>query len=248
MDQCVQNILDYTIMICNKCGFYGINLDGYKYPYLDHDYYPCIRPDMINPGRPHIRYRIKQVMKFVSKGRAVDLGCGLGETAIALQHAGFEVDGVDESKKAIEFLRQNFSSIKWHNNKIEDFLTNNKNFDVIAMYHILEHIPNPHFFCSIIHESMHQNGLLIIEVPDVGGGLARLRGWSWHHWNQHHVNYFSLSTLCRLLKPLNFRLEHVELKYHLCYPQGIKWRDMIHGLLVRLGLNDIIVTYWRKLS
>jgi hypothetical protein len=89
---------------------------------------------------------------------------------------------------------------------------------------------------------------LVIEVPDVSAGQARLRGWRWKYWLPHHVNYFARGTLRRLLEPFGFKLERVEFKYHLLFPQGIWWRDLVHDSLARIGLHDIITTYWRKLT
>jgi hypothetical protein len=60
------------------------------------------------------------------------------------------------------------------------------------------------------------------------------------------VNYFSIDTLQSLLFPLGLAYQGMEVKYHLGYPQGIGWRDAIHKMLARLGLHDIITTYWRK--
>lgn len=238
-----------SVVRCRQCGFLAADLDEWQYPYTDHDYYTKIDPIEVNPGRPYIQHRVSQIRRFIKEGRVIDLGCGLGETAIALRCAGFEAHGVEESKNAITFLRKDYPEIQWYNSRIEHFLNKSRlAFDVITLFHVLEHIPSPQIVSQKISTALRPNGLLVIEVPDVSGGQAWLRGKHWQHWIPHHVNYFSLATLHRLLLPLGLRYVGMETKYHLGFPQGIIWRDAIHGTLAYLRLHDIITTYWRKIE
>lgn len=169
----------------------------------------------------------------------------LGRDCVALGQAGFETHGVEESKKAVDLLRNSYPDIVWHHKRVDSFLAavEPSAFDVITLFHVMEHLSNPREICGQITRTLKPNGLLVVEVPDVSGGQARLRGWGWQHWLPHHVNYFNRRTLCRLLEPLGFKLHHVEFKYHLGFPQGIWWRDWIHDALARFGLHDIITTY-----
>lgn len=234
------------VVRCPVCGFYGADLTEWHYPYANDDYYKTIDPAEINPERPYVRHRVREIAKYVQSGRAVDLGCGLGETAIALARTGFSVQGVEESINTVNLLRKNFPEVQWHNAKIDEFLRVQSGFDLITLFHVLEHVPMPRMLCESIDRSLRHGGLLVVEVPDVSGGQACLRGWGWQHWLPHHVNYFSQETLCRLFEPLGLELLNIEYKYHFGFPQGIFLRDLIHGSLARLRMHDIITTYWRK--
>lgn len=237
-----------SIIRCTQCGFIAADLAEWEYPYAEHDYYANIDQNVINPKQSYIHHRVERICRFVKEGRAVDLGCGLGETAIALRDAGFEAHGVEESENAIVFLRKNYPKIQWHNSRIEPFLDKRRDaFDVITLFHVLEHIPRPKAVSQMLATALRSKGLLVVEVPDVSGGQARLRGQHWQHWLPHHVNYFNIATLHRLLVPLGLKYVGMEVKYHLGFPQGIAWRDAIHGTLAHLGLHDIITTYWRKI-
>lgn len=238
-----------SIVRCSHCGFFANDLDRWHYPYSEQDYYTEINPTEVRPDRPFILHRVEQIQKLVVSGRSVDLGCGLGETVVAMSQAGFAAEGVEESTNAISFLKQQYyPKIAWHNQRIDHFVESMPaaSFDVITLYHVLEHIPLPRSLCVQLTELLRTGGLLVVEVPDVSGGQARIRGWQWQHWLPHHVNYFDLRTLSRLLAPLGLQLVQVEVKYHLGFPQGIWWRDAIHEFLARIGFHDIITTYWRK--
>jgi SAM-dependent methyltransferase len=236
-----------NLATCPNCGFIAADLAQWRYPYSNHDYYETIDRSAINPGRPYITHRINQILKHVGSGRAVDLGCGLGETAIAMEQAGFDAHGVEESRNAINILQKEYEGVHWHNMSIVQYLEDKKSiFDVISFFHVLEHIPNPRMVCQLAADALRPSGLLVVEVPDVAGGQALLRGKHWQHWLPHHVNYFSSNTLRKLFFSLGLIYAGMETKYHMGYPQGIEWRDAMHRTLANLGLNDIITTYWHK--
>jgi len=202
---------------------------------------------MVNPNRSFIQHRVKQIRRYVSSGRCGELGCGLGETAIALARHGFTVEAVDESSNAVNFLKARYPEVSWHCERLDAFLERaTESFDVITLYHVLEHIPFPGAICDLIARVVRPEGLLVVEVPNVAGLHARLWRWKWWYWLDHHVNYFHIGSLRRLLEPRGFRLLEVEGKYHFSHPQGVLWKDVLKGTLARIGFADVICTYWMR--
>lgn len=234
------------VVKCKGCKFIGLDLETWKYPYSSTDYYPQPKKKDVNPDRPFIKRRASIVTKHCRGGRLAELGCGLGETAIALSEAGFDVWGVDESQNAITFLNDTYPAVHWICNDIEMFLKGENNrFHVITLFHVLEHIPQPRVFISILKSSLMSKGFLVVEVPDVHSGIARLKGKKWGYYLNHHVNYFSIVSLKRLLEPCGFRTVHSERLFHFGHPQGILWKDTIKGTLACIGLHSIIRTIWQ---
>lgn len=249
MSSCLSRRPGLSVVGCPSCGFRAADLAEWQYPYSERDYYAVIDPASVQPDRPSIRHRARRVRHLVASGRAVDLGCGLGETVLALTHLGFIAEGVEESPNAIRFLSHAYPEVLWHRKRVGVFLCESpdRHYDLVTMYHVLEHIPRPEAFVPQLARILRSGGWLVVEVPDVSGGQARLRGWNWHHWIPHHVNYFNVYTLRRLLEPQRFKLRAVEAKYHSNFPQGIAWRDAIHAALAFIGLHDVITTYWQKM-
>lgn len=229
----------------NKCDFMGLDLETWIYPYSKKDYYQNIEREVINPDRLFINKRIEFINRYIKKGKFAELGCGLGETTIAVSKAGFEAWGVEESRNAISYLKKKYPKIHWICNRLEAFLNSNKRFDIIALFHVLEHIPNPQKLIPHLSKSLKKYGYMVIEVPDVKGGLAYLRGKKWEYWLTHHVNYFSLNSLKRLLEPHGFRLVEKQNLYHFGYPQGVLWKDVVKGFFAKIGINNIIRTIWQ---
>lgn len=167
---------------------------------------------------------------------------------MALHRAGYDVVGVEESRRAIGFLDRNYPAIEWIETDVLAFLesANAASFDAVTMFHVLEHIPHPKQTIELVDRLLRPDGILVIEVPDVDGGFARLKGERWEHYLEHHVNYFSVKSLARLLDPFGFRLRYRQPTYHFSHPQGHLFKDVVKGTLARLGLNSNIRTVWSR--
>jgi len=239
--------LDILECTNSDCGHISLDTDKFVYPYSHTDYYDHIEKSDIVPDKPFISGRVRVITDITAKkGRLAELGCGLGETAINFQRQHFEVWGVEESRNAISFLKGNYPEVNWQCNNITDFLKESPKFDVITLFHVLEHVLNPKEIVGLIKERVVPGGLVLIEVPDVHGGLARLKGNKWEFWLSHHVQYFSRISLSRLMESLGFSLVYSQKMYHLGYPQGRLCRDVIHGTLANIGLNSILRTVWQN--
>ena len=85
------------------------------------------------------------VEKNCHNGKALIIGCGLGDDAIGLENIGFNVTAVDISQHCIDWCKERFpnSTVEWLVgdilNPIEEWYGN---FDVIVEIHILQAIPD----------------------------------------------------------------------------------------------------------
>ena len=89
------------------------------------------------------------MMDWVEKnchvGKALIIGCGLGDDAIGLESIGFDVTAFDISEHCIEWCKERFpnSAVEW---LVGDILDPNEewyeNFDLIVEIHILQAIPD----------------------------------------------------------------------------------------------------------
>jgi 2-polyprenyl-3-methyl-5-hydroxy-6-metoxy-1,4-benzoquinol methylase len=236
----------FVVCRCPECRFVALDLDSWKPPYQEEDYYARSAALQIDPDRPLARHRVRRIQQYASGGRAVDLGCGLGETAINLQRSGFDAWGVDESRLAIERLQSSHPDVQWRCASVDDFMADCGVFDVVSLYHVLEHVPRPDALVRALAGIVRAGGLLVVEVPNLAGLQARLRGYRWEYWLDHHVNYFTPATLRRLIEPAGFVLMGREYKYHFNWPQGKAPRDAAHRVLTGIGFRNIVTTYWRR--
>ena len=227
------------------CGFRFIDPATLHAP--SNDYHAGWSTHQFNDTAPWILARVGLVRRFKAHGLVADLGCGIGETAVALHKAGYAVTGVEESEQAISFLKANHPAIEWHRQSIMNFFAgNSRRFDAITLFHLLEHLPRPKQAVHLVQAALKPDGALVVEVPDAGGGQARLAGMNWRYFHPHHLNYFDRRSLAKLLGAFGFRLAHLEKTYHFSHPQGHAAKDLIKSALARAGYNAILRTVWLR--
>jgi len=73
-----------------------------------------------------------------SKGQILDVGCGIGKHVKAFKELGYEVDGLDQSKKAIEYARTLNPNTSLWNIRIQDLVASNE-YDLIHTCAVLQH-------------------------------------------------------------------------------------------------------------
>lgn len=96
--------------------------------------------------------------------KLLDIGCGTGDFIVACNNANFNVVGVEPNKNA-----RNITNTKLQKSKTEIFdnITEiNAKFDVITMWHVLEHVPNLTEYISQLKKLLQPNGTILIAVPN----------------------------------------------------------------------------------
>lgn len=94
-------------------------------------------------GMPH-HFLVEWIKKSKVRGRALVVGCGLGEDALYLSQQGWDVTAFDISASAVNWAREKYLSenIDW---QVADLLSLperwNGSFDLVVEVHILQAIP-----------------------------------------------------------------------------------------------------------
>lgn len=128
----------------------------------------------INPVR--LEYVLNQITSFynlqsnneINKLKILDVGCGGGILTQPLARLGAEMHAIDAGeeniKVAIEKAQEEDLNINFKCCKIEQFVENNKNYDVVICLEVLEHVDDPEDFISFLAKALKNNGLLIVST------------------------------------------------------------------------------------
>lgn len=235
----------FRVVVCSRCGF--MHTDARRARAGDgaaagND---AASAWAIDPGQPHIRRRVRDIMRFASPGRALDIGCGRGEVSILLSQFGFCCEGIDVARDVIDRLQSAAPEVVWHCGRLEAALGSLGPFDVVTMYHVLEHVPRPLEVMGLVKRIVKRGGLVVIEVPNAGGLHARLKGRAWPYFEPGHVSYFRPPHLSRMAEALGWDILAVKGFYHFSHPQEVWWKDAIKGALARVGFKDVIAAFMR---
>jgi len=85
-----------------------------------------------------------------------------------------------------------------------------ESFDLVTMWHVLEHVPYPRKTLAVCGRLLAANGRIVIAIPNLHGWEARLlgRNWAWLELPRH-LHFFSPDNVRRLLEESGFKVEKV---------------------------------------
>jgi 2-polyprenyl-3-methyl-5-hydroxy-6-metoxy-1,4-benzoquinol methylase len=237
---------EFDTHVCAACGFEFINTEAASYPSNAQYVYDEANIGTSNPHQPHIRRRVADVMRLAKPpGRALDIGCGKGEVSLLLAQQGFQCTGIDMKPALIRHLQAHYSHVTWRAAMSHELEAEGEQFDVITMYHVLEHISHPVETLRRICRLGKPGGLLVVEVPNVGGLEAKLKGKHWHYYKVDHVNYFRPTDLLQVAEQAGLEVLGTRGYQHFSYPQDVLWKDVVKGAIAYAGFKDVISVFMR---
>lgn len=108
--------------------------------------------------------RLKMINKYKTNGKVLDIGCAHGFLLNYLQGHGFECSGLDISQYAVDYAQKKFN-IPIKLGDINNMNYEAKEFDVIIMLDVIEHMPDPLKTLQILNKYLKDDGILIIQTP-----------------------------------------------------------------------------------
>ena len=112
-------------------------------------------------------FEINDVLEHagVTKGSALDLGCGTGEWGIALAEKGFEVEGLDFSTEALKIARSLSDKVRWVEwdlEKLNEYAFKHDSYDLILDHKVLAFIENKEKYLDTIASRL--SGVYVLTV------------------------------------------------------------------------------------
>jgi 2-polyprenyl-3-methyl-5-hydroxy-6-metoxy-1,4-benzoquinol methylase len=116
-------------------------------------------------GRAYARY-VLGLLKYLKRGKLLDIGCGEGVLLKLAEEMGYEVYGCDISQTAIDYARNILGLRNLFVGKVEELPSNWKGFPIITALEVLEHLDNPVQFVRFVHKLLSPHGYFILSVPN----------------------------------------------------------------------------------
>jgi 2-polyprenyl-3-methyl-5-hydroxy-6-metoxy-1,4-benzoquinol methylase len=210
---------EFTIVKCDDCGFLFVNprpnVNDVNRYYKSEEYisHSNTKQGLLNKVYHIIRKRnhLKKfylISPYKKGGRILDIGCATGEFLNFMKDRNWEATGVEP-----DIAAQNFAKTRYNLNVFsEDFLDNTKpeKFDVITMWHVLEHVYNLSQRLQQIKRLLTKDGVVIIAVPNSDCYDANLYGKFWAGYDlPRHIYHFSQKTIIKLFKNYNFKIDRI---------------------------------------
>jgi 2-polyprenyl-3-methyl-5-hydroxy-6-metoxy-1,4-benzoquinol methylase len=149
-------------------------------------------------------HRIRFFRRVKQSGKVLDIGCGMGYFLLACRDAGYDVEGMDISPDSAAYVRREMG-IPVVVGTIDGVDYPPESFDVITMWHFLEHAPDPRLYLKKAGRWLKRDGVLVVDVPNYAGTDARKTWARWKGWQLPcHLYHYTPATLKRLLANYGF--------------------------------------------
>lgn len=150
------------------------------------------------------RVKWNRLRPMLTRGeRILDVGCGRGTLLSLARRSGVEAVGIERPSPvghAVEGVLYK---------SLEECRFPDEHFQMVILWHVLEHLPEPVATLREIHRILKPGGWLSIAVPNYGGAQALASGADWFHLDlPRHFWHFRMDALARMLAACGFRVEH----------------------------------------
>ncbi|MBC7847554.1 MAG: class I SAM-dependent methyltransferase [Flavobacterium sp.] len=140
-----------------------------------------------------------------NKGRILDIGAGTGDFLSVAKNDGWETIGVEPSERAKSIAKNKGVSFVEETSELE-----NHSFDVISMWHVLEHVPDLDKQIKELKRLLKPTGTLIIAVPNFNSFDANHYGKFWAAFDVPiHFWHFSKTAIKLLFEKEEMKLEKI---------------------------------------
>lgn len=178
-------------------------------------------------------HRLRFFRKFKKRGNVLDIGCGRGYFLLACRNHGYEVEGIDISADAADYVKLELK-IPLHVGELDSIKLKSKSFDIITLWHCLEHTADPNTYLQSAHKWLKDDGILVVDVPNYAGYDAYKYGSKWQQWDlPFHFYHFTPNSIIALLQKNGFAVIH-EKKYFSEYVKEKLENAAIPSFLARI--------------
>jgi SAM-dependent methyltransferase len=148
--------------------------------------------------------RFEEIEHYSRGKKLLDIGCGRGLMLKTAQQAGWEVHGTEVNDDAAYHARE-ILGLNVRSGELEEAGFKKGMFDVITAWHVLEHLKDPQSTLAACRALLADEGVLVIEVPNLSSLQARLSGRHWFHLDvPFHLHHFTRHSIERVLENAGF--------------------------------------------
>ena len=177
--------------------------------YYETTYYEIPSPTKLKKLAAKNRGRINTVLKFARRGRLLEIGPAYGVFALQAKEAGFEVDALEMDVRCCEYLEKVVGVNAIRSNTPHAAIENLGQHNVIALWHVLEHLAEPLALLGAVSANLAPGGILVIGVPNPQALQFRLMGRHWPHLDApRHAILIPARTLSSTLRSFGVREIH----------------------------------------
>ncbi len=179
----------------------------------DEDYYKIWHEKQLRQRVKLWKRRLEIVKKFCKSGQLLDVGTGDGLFLKVAKSANFNVCGTEISPTAVRAAK-NLYDLDIHLTEIENADFEENSFDVITIWHVIEHVKNPLEVLKKVYSLSKPGAVVFVATPNLDKHVARI-GYRlksnkpypfYSPKGEQHLFHFTEYTLERIIKKAGFNI------------------------------------------
>lgn len=157
-----------------------------------------------------LKNKLNLINSFSSEQKTLlDMGCGTGDFLETAQQNNWQVSGIEPNSDAREIANRKTNQSVYDTAQLSKFESNT--FDVITLWHVLEHVPNLEEHITIFKKLLKPNGTLVIAVPNYNSFDAKHYKQFWAAYDvPRHLWHFNQASISKLVSKQTFKVEKVK--------------------------------------
>jgi SAM-dependent methyltransferase len=197
----------------------------------DHEYIKNLDARFVTNGKI-----IAQHLDYFRDKSVLEIGSYYGAFAHEIIKVTSDYTGVEPSRHGCEYVKKSIPGAKIINATVDDFgqdpYFQNKKFDTIVMWDVIEHIPNPIGALSRLNKYLKDDGVVIFSTINIESTFSIAMGPRWPWFMDMHYYYFSDRGYIDILHRSGFVM-----KEHLHYPYYVQFSYFVKKVLSILGIR-----------
>lgn len=156
-----------------------------------------------------LKRKLKLINSFGLEGKnLLDVGCGTGDFLQTAKQNNWKVTGIEPNASARTIANQKTDNSVFDTEQLSAF--EKQHFDVITLWHVLEHLPKLEEHISILSSILKPGGRLIIAVPNFKSYDAIRYKEFWAAYDvPRHLWHFSKLSISKLFRIENMIVEKI---------------------------------------
>ncbi|MFH1367771.1 MAG: methyltransferase domain-containing protein [Elusimicrobiota bacterium] len=166
----------YKILECSNCGVWFLDPQPETFSaahHYDSNYYADWENTQKARRTALWKERLRGLIPYVRGKKLLDIGAGTGLFMSTAKNEGFEVHGTEISVDACK-LAENAYGIKIFNGDLLKAGFEDNSFDVITIWHVLEHLTDPMATIREVYRILKPGGIFLLALPNLNNYFFRL--------------------------------------------------------------------------
>lgn len=156
----------------------------------------------------NLKNKCKMATEGMTAGQVLDIGCGVGDFLHAMESKGWKTTGIEPSEEAKAIAKKRTKALLYKPEEIEKLP--DAQFDLITMWHVLEHVDDLKSEISQLQRLLKKGGRLVLALPNFKSYDAQYYKEKWAAYDvPRHLNHFCKTSIANIFNNSDLTLKEI---------------------------------------